>query len=471
MIARKWRFGISALVASVALGACSNGPGANSSPPIGAADHHKSGSTPIQHIVLMIQENRSFNNIFATFPGATGTTTGEELVKVGNSYQQKKIQLTEVPLEDKHSLTHLYRAYSTAYDDGAMDAFNLIKAVVSGKAEGKAPYQYVNPSDVQPYWTIGQDYALADEMFQTQGSGSFTAHQDLIRGGTKIKRTESIIDDPSNGSAWGCDSPTGTKTSLFTTARKFLKDKGPFPCTTDFPKAGANYHTLSDLLDAKGVSWKYYTPEYQQGTTSALWNAFDVIAAVRYGSEWGTNVSWPETNIFSDISNGTLPAMSWVIPDAVNSDHPGYESDTGPSWVASVVNAVGQSSYWNSTAVVIVWDDWGGLYDPVAPPLIDKLGGLGFRVGMLVASPYTPQSSSCAGRGAVHTQYEFGSIVKFIEETFNLGSLGTTDQRATSIANLFNFNQSPCPFQSIPSKRSRAFFLHQKPSGLPVDTE
>src|SRR5579862_4020472 len=222
MIARKWHFGILAAAASVALGACGNGSGESSSPPIAAADHRKSGSTPIQHIVLMIQENRSFNNLFATFPGATGTTTGEELVKVGSSYQQKKIQLDEVPLEDKHSLTHLYHAYHTAYDNGAMDAFNLIKAVVSGKVEGKAPYQYVNPSDVQPYWAIGQDYALADEMFQTQGSGSFTAHQDLIRGGTKIKQTESIIDDPSNGNAWGCDSPTGTKTSLFTTGLKFL---------------------------------------------------------------------------------------------------------------------------------------------------------------------------------------------------------------------------------------------------------
>jgi phospholipase C len=471
MTARHWRFGILAVAASAALGACSNGPGASSSPPLTAAYHRKSGSTPIQHIVLMIQENRSFNDLFATFPGATGTTTGLELVKVGKSYQQKQIQLAEVALEDKHDLTHLYHAYHTAYDGGAMDAFNLIKAVATGKPEGKAPYQYVNPSDVQPYWTIGQEYALADEMFQTQGSGSFTAHQDLIRGGTEIKKTASIIDNPTNASAWGCDSPTGTKTSLITTGLKFLTDKGPFPCTTSFPKGGANYHTLGDLLDAKGVSWKYYTPEYQKGTPSALWNAFDVIAAVRYGSEWGTKVSWPETNIFSDISNGTLPAMSWVIPDGDNSDHPGYPSDTGPSWVASVVDAVGQSSYWNSTAIVIVWDDWGGLYDPVAPPLIDKQGGLGFRVGTLVVSPYTPQGSSCAGRGAVHTQYEFGSIVKFIEETFDLGSLGTTDQRATSIANLFNFNQAPCAFQSIPSKRSRAFFLHQKPSGLPVDTE
>ena len=260
------------------------------------------------------------------------------------------------------------------------------------------------------------------------------------------------------------DSPTGTKTSLITTRLKFLKDKGPFPCTTDFPKGGANYHTLSDLLDAKAVTWKYYTPEYQKGTTGALWNAFDAIAAVRYGSEWGTNVSWPDEHFHRHLERNAA-GDAGVIPDAVNSDHPGYQSDTGPSWVASVVNAVGQSPYWNSTAIVIVWDDWGGLYDPVAPPLIDRLGGLGFRVGMLVASPYTPQSSSCAGRGAVHTQYEFGGV-KFIEETFNLGSLGTTDQRATSIANLFNFNQSPCPFPVDFFKTLAGVLLAPKALGL-----
>jgi phospholipase C len=463
-----WR--LSAAAASVALAACGGSPSLpNGASHASGALHRKTGSSPIQHIVLMIQENRSFNNLFATFPGATGATIGYELVKMGSKYVKKKIKLAKVNLKDPKSLTHLYPAYLTAYDGGAMDSFNLIRATATGKLEGKAPYQYVNPNQVQPYWTMGSEYALADELFQTQGSGSFTAHQDLIRGGTELNASESLIDDPSTQSAWGCDSPPGTKTSLISVSQGYLKNQGPFPCTNQFPSSGG-YETLADLFAAKGVSWKYYTPQYQKGTPSALWNAFDVIASVRNGSDWGTNVTWPETNIFNDISGGTLPAMSWVIPNGDNSDHPGYPSDTGPSWVASVVNAIGQSSYWDSTAIVIVWDDWGGLYDPVAPPLIDQQGGLGFRVGAIVVSPYTPHPS-CSGLGAVHTAYEFGSIIRFIEETWNLGSLGTTDQRATSIGNLFNLSQSPCSFHAIPSKYSKAFFVHQKPSGLPVDTE
>jgi phospholipase C len=461
--------GIGALVAGIALSACAGGESAAPVPANGAQGiRSSSSSTPIQHIVLMIQENRSFNTLFAGFPGAVSTTTGEELVGKGKHAKEKPIPLAEVNLEAKKDLNHLYPAYQTAYQNGNMDGFNLIKSTVTGKVEGKESYQYVNPAQVQPYWAIGQQYALADEMFQTQGSGSFTAHQDLIRGGTEIDSTQSIIDDPTSSSAWGCDSPNGAQTSLITTNLQYLRDQGPFPCTNDFPSSGT-YETLSDLLDAKAVSWKYYTPPYKRGSTSALWNAFDAIAEVRYGSEWGTNVNWPETNIFSDISNGSLPAMSWVIPDADNSDHPGY-SDSGPSWVATVVNAIGQSQYWNSTAVIVVWDDWGGFYDPVAPPPLDNQGGPGFRVGMLAVSPYT-EGPSCTGLGAVHTVYEFGSIIRFIEDTWNLGRLGTTDGTSTSIANTFNFNQSPCPFQSIASKYSRAFFLHQKPSGLPVDTE
>ncbi len=112
-------------------------------------------------------------------------------------------------------------------------------------------------------------------------------------------------------------------------------------------------------------------PQSGAGTTAWIWSAFDAIRAVRYGPEWGANVngpaSTPETSIFTDITNGTLPAVSWLVPDNQNSDHPdnppAAEPDTGPSWVASVVNAVGASSAWNTTAIVVIWDDWGGFYD------------------------------------------------------------------------------------------------------------
>lgn len=423
-------------------------------------------SDPIQHIVLLVQENRTFNDLFATYPGVTGTTTGLWRTGGGRHAKTITVNLTETPLAIRDNLNHLYPAYKTAYRNGNMDAFNRIVSAVSGRREGMVPYQYVNPSDITEYWTLASDYALANKMFQTQGSASFTAHQDLIRGGSEIDATDSIVDNPTSKKAWGCNSPANTVTTLITTSLVYEAGKGPFPCTSAFPYTGSNYKTLADLLDAKSISWKYYTPAATSYTVGALWNAFAVIASLYDNpSEWSAHISTPSNNILTDIADGSLPQMSWVIPDAANSDHPGYSSDTGPSWVAGIVNAIGESPYWNSTAVVIVWDDWGGIYDPVAPPELDSQGGPGFRVPMIVVSPYVP-----AGEIS-QTTYEFGSIIRYIEDTWSLGRLGTTDETSTSIAGMFDYSLEPRAYRAVRTKYSRAFFLHQKPSGLPVDTE
>jgi len=428
-----------------------------------------SGSnSPIQHIVLIVQENRTFNNLFATFPGATGSTTGLETLRRGKNRKVKDVSLKEVPLLDHTDPNHSYTAFLTGYDGGKLDAFNLIHVYGGNRDEGSAPYLYVNPADIKPYWTMAAEWGLANAMFQTQGSESFTAHQDLIRGGTEIDSTASLIDNPPySRMVWGCDSNPSTVTSLITTSLQLERNAGPFPCSSDFPYGSSEYLTLRDLLDAKSVSWKYYAPEV--GTSGGIWSAFDVIAPVRNGPEWGTNVDWPQTNIFNDISSGTLPAVSWVIPDGKDSDHPGDSSDTGPSWVTSVVNAVGESSYWNTAAIVVVWDDWGGFYDPVAPPARDTQGGPGFRVPMIVISPYARETSSSQPGYISNTVYEFGSIIQFIEDTFNLGRLGTTDGTTNSMLDMFNYYQTPRLFQSIGSKYSRSYFLHRGPTRTPVD--
>jgi phospholipase C len=412
--------------------------------------------------VLVIQENRTFDDFFATFPGADGARQGEIKTPSGD----KHVPLQRVNLVEKCDFSHSWLAYRRDWDNGKMDAFNLEgRGLCKGHA-GKEVYQYVDPKQIAPYWRIASQWVLGDHMFTTQGSDSFTAHQDLIAGGTMINphQTKSIVDIPS-AKPWGCDAPPGTGTSLLvaqgkgkTPKREY--DRGPFPCLT--------YATLRDLLDAKSVAWKYYSPR-EPGGTGSLWNAFDAIKAVREGPEWKTNIAKPK-QFFNDVTGGTLPSVAWIVPDAVNSDHPGNYSDTGPSWVASVVNAIGESSYWRSTAVIVVWDDWGGFYDNVPPPFMDKWGGLGFRVPMLIVSPYARKTGSQAGYIS-HTQYEFGSILKFIEAVWRLGSLGTTDMRATSIVDCFDFAQSPRAFTRIKAKYSRAYFLRQPPSGLPVDSE
>jgi phospholipase C len=451
------------------LAACDGGssslPGRSALTVAAHEKHHR--AIPIEHIVLVVQENRTFNDLFATFPGATGTTVGRERV----DGRARSIKLAEVTLRTSKNLNHSYAGFLTAYNNGSMDAFNLIKYWGRAPHEGSLPYEYVDPSDVQPYWEMATQYGLANAMFTTQASASFTAHQDLIRGGTAIDSSDSLIGNPPYGEAWGCDSQSGTTTSLITTTLQVKKDAGPFPCTSAFPHhASGGYKTLRDLLDAQSVSWKYYTPAI--GDPGALWDAFDVIAPVRYGPEWGTNVNWPETNVFNDITSGRLPAVSWVIPDSKNSDHPSTGSDTGPSWVAAVVNALGESSYWDSCAIIVVWDDWGGFYDPVAPPLPrDDQGGPGLRVPMIVISPFARETSARTPGYISNTVYGFGSIIRFIEDTFALGRLGTTDATSRSIRDMFDFDQPPRKFQPIGSKYSRWYFLHQIPSGRPVDDQ
>ena len=161
-----------------------------------------------------------------------------------------------------------------------------------------------------------------------------------------------------------------------------------------------------------------------------------------------------------------------MIPEDKNSDHPGDHLqgnvDLGPQWVASVANAVGQSGYWDSSVVVVIWDDWGGFYDNAKPPFQDNYGGLGFRVPMLVISPYDRTGSGKNGGFVSHTQYEFGSILKYIEDTFSLGSLGTTDVRATSIGNVFELQSKAAglPCDSILVTRTRIFQGAQRQAAI-----
>lgn len=426
-----------------------------------------SSGSPIKHIVLIVQENRSFNGFFATFTGTDGTTTGQAEANPACSppIQAGPVALTEQPLALSQDLNHSWKTgYSIAYDGGKMDGFDLIKFGGDGAYECTYPYMYTNPNDIKPYWALASQYTLAEHMFTTNGSDSFTAHQDLIRGGTIVDPKRAMIDDPTCGNCyWGCNAPGGTITHLITPANKWVQN-GPFPCTNKFKSP---YKTLADLLDAKKITWKYYLPVSSQ-INGKLFSAFDVIYAVRYGSDWN-NMSSPETNILNDVKNGNLPQMSWVIPEGVNSDHPGTLSngkptDLGPQWVATVVNAIGESSYWSSTAIVIVWDDWGGIYDNKAG-VLKHYGGPGERIPALIVSPYAKAGNISK------TTYQFGSILKYIENNWKLGSLKTTDSTSASIIDCFNYKQTPIVYQPISTSLGPKYFLHEHHSYEPPDDD
>ncbi len=433
------------------------------------ARHSPVSSSPIQHVIIVLQENRSFDDFFATFPGADGTTYGCMEKGVHLPVRTAQPATSQCPTGDKvvqlvdgrltsDSLGHQFFSYRKEYDDGRMDGFDRVERTESRGMKvlaGTYAYRYVDPKYIEPYWQLAEHWVLADHMFTTQGSSSFTAHQDFIAGGTPIGK-DNVIDFPTPAN-WGCTAPPGTVTSLVTSKGKYLRDKGPFPCFT--------YETIRDLLDAKGISWLYFT----NPSDSYVWNAFDAIKAVREGPEWSTNIIIPETQIFSYISNSELPAVSYVIPDSETSDHPNARTDKGPQWVASVVNAIGESSYWTSSVIIVTWDEWGGEYDNVPPPQLDGQG-LGPRVALLIISPYDKETSSSQPGYISHTQYEDGSILKFMEENWNLGSLGTSDRRANSISDVFDFTQSPRAFVTVPSSLSIDYFAHRyKVSSDPID--
>ncbi len=420
----------------------------------------------IQHVVILLQENRSFNNLFMGFPGAQTASTGR-CDPNGAPWCPSGgvVHLTTVTLESNHEiggldLDHEHEAFLTEYNGGQMDGFDKIHfGSIGQKGPAKLyPYKYVVRSETKPYWDFASTYGIADHMFFTATASSFVAHQQIIAGTTQISPTESLTNEPGTTSPWGCDSSRirGMQevfTPVINTAG-VVNPNGPFPCFTQ-------YGTMADLLDAKKVSWNYYiAPMYgtKADTSGAYWNGFDPIKKVacptghyttdggayicNRGPDWA-HVSSPNTNVLSDIKNGKLPAVSWVIPLLCTSDHPGSGANQGPRWISSVVNAIGESKYWNNTAVIVMWDDWGGWYDPVEPPQVSYTG-LGFRVPMIVISPYAK------AHYVSHTQYNFGSVLKFIEETFGLGSLGTTDASANSMADMFDMTQSPATYKPEP---------------------
>ncbi|MGA8534891.1 MAG: alkaline phosphatase family protein [Candidatus Tumulicola sp.] len=423
------------------------GPNAGPAQSVTSGNRHSGSSSKIKHVVIIIQENRSFVNLFSGFPGA-------DAPKVGYEHDGTKVTLSQMSFKGL-GLNHGFNTSVVDWDNGKMDGFDL-----SSPSSPKFPYSYLTRSDVTPYWTMAKSYVLADRMFPTQFGGSFSAHLNLIAGTDKISPTVAITDYASMD-PWGCDAPNGTKSFIVNSSRQVSK-KGPFPCFTQFK-------TMADTLDAAGVSWKYYAPQTIDCSDECdggglEWSSFDAISNVRYGPDWQRNVINPQTAILNDAPNGTMASVSWVVPDLKDSDHPGTNSDTGPSWVAAVVNAIGKSQYWDSTAIVVVWDDWGGWYDDAPPPQLDFLG-LGIRVGCVIISPYAKAHT------VSHTQYEYGSILKFIEETFGLASLGYSDARATSISDSFDFTQAPIPFKHIKAKYPAKHFLLERPSFRPPDDE
>jgi phospholipase C len=296
---------------------------------------------------------------------------------------------------------------------------------------------------VEPYWALAQQYVLGDRMFQSNTGPSFVAHQYMIAG-----QSGNVAENPT-GSVWGCDAERGTTAALMGPNGTELP--GVYPCF--------DYQTTADLLDEKGVTWRYYAPG--SGDNYFILSAYQAVRHIRFGKDWDQNVISPSRRVLVDIKAGELAQVTWIVPDWSHSDHPGSGSE-GPDWVASIVNAIGNSPYWNSTAIFISWDDWGGWYDHVDPPKVDAMGP-GFRVPLLIVSPYTKHGY------ITHRNHEAAGFIKFIEYNFDLGTLGARDAGTDAYLDCFDYTQKPPAFAPIPTKVKADQLIREVDSGPPDD--
>ena len=426
-------------------------------------------SSKIKHVVVIFQENRTPDNLFHD---QNLINAGADIVSSGTNSLGQTIQLTPTSLGVDYDLSHAHSAFVAMYDGGKMDGANKVTVSCSKGATDCPPpnaqFLYVQASDVGPYFQMAEQYTFGDRMFQTNEGPSFPAHQFIISGTSAPTATSNLFVAENGqgftnaGNNTGCTSPPQEYVYLIDPYG--AESSTMYPCT-DHP-------VLMDELDAKGISWRYYTP-----SAGSLWTAPNAIqhlcgpnatppnATACTSSDWVNNVVLYTTQnpapILTDIANNQLPAVSWVIPGGANSDHAGSTTTTGgPDWVASIVNAIGTSSYWSNTAILIVWDDWGGWYDHVAPAVVNNGTSwgsgyvYGFRVPLIVISPYAKAAYIS------HVTHDFGSILNFIEGTFGLSSLGYADARADDLSDCFDFTQTPITFQTINTTVGADFFLH-----------
>ena len=439
--------------------------------------------TRIKHVIIIVQENHSFDNYFGTYAGANGLNNapaccptslstpgggtvspfhldvsrpvliqGDELAP-GQMYPGVggiTGTLSGTPGSDTPpfhlssetaiTLQHSWEAAHADWNNGKMNGF------IAGE-KTNATMGYYNGEDIPSYWDYAVNFVLDDNFFSSLMGPSLPNHLYIASGSSG----DGTVSNPRryywivNGSVINNDSASGPNFRMY-------------------EPLDLSWSPLVQELTQSGVSWKWYTGA-PDPTALSYW---DVLPAFGYfhhhPSELSKNVVGTQ-NFIDSLANGTLPSVSWVIPGSgyaprnypfasdppipqcVTSEHPPARPDCGMDYVTYLVNAVMKSPYWSSTAVVLTWDDYGGFYDHVAPPVVDAYGE-GFRVPTLVISPW-------AKHGFVdHTPYEFGSLLSFVEADFGLPKLGTRDSVGigrNDLMNSFDFAQAPQPPLVLPA--------------------
>ncbi len=414
----------------------------------------------IKHVIVIMQENRSFDTYFGVYPGADG-------IPAGVCLPDPRSEGCAKPFVDHSDVNgggpHGQGAATSDINNGKMDGF--VKSADAGSKGCSNPDNpactnkatpdvmgYHVQSDIPNYWSYAQNYVLQDHMFEPNASWSLPEHLFQV----------------SEWSAY-CTQHNDPKS-----CKNALQGPGLPP---DFKGGGADpiyaWTDLTYLFHKSNVSWGYYVvagtepdcrndeavscaPVRQNAKTPGIWNPLPYFDTVKDDGQLGNIQS--VDNFYQAAKNGNLPAVSWVVPSNPVSEHPPGAVSAGQSYVTSLVNAVMNSPDWDSSAIFLAWDDWGGFYDHVPPPKVDE-NGYGLRVPGLVISPY-------AKRGYVdHQTLSFDAYAKFIEDDFLNGQRldpktdGRPDPRPTvredvpqlgNLADDFDFSQSPRPPTPLP---------------------
>ncbi len=445
-----------------------------------------------KHVIVIVQENRSPDNLFQGLCSAPfGTSSDCSTSPTGSQYDIQTsnwldktsstgvTQPTTVALANDYDPSHTHAAFTTTCDftDGACKMDGAANDSCTGTCPSRFAFAYVSNTDstLDPYLTLATEYGWANYMFQTNQGPSFPAHQFLF-GGTSAPTT---ADDakgtfaaenmtPYYADNSGCLAAPTTTVELISATGEH--NKYIYPCL--------DHETLADLFESIHVTWKYYTE-----SNGSIWTAPTAIHHICLpsngecaGKEFVNNVVVKPSHLLTDIANCDLAQMAWVIPDGTNSDHPKSNTGGGPSWVASVVNAIGNNAkckdgetYWDNTAIIITWDDWGGWYDHEPPTFLPGVEGdyqYGFRVPMMFVSAYTPAAY------VDNTRMDFGTILRFVENNFGIveGALNFADARSsTDLKEFFNLKQVPRVFLTIPAPLDASYFIND--TNAPVDPD
>jgi phospholipase C len=411
----------------------------------------------IQHVVFIVQENHSFDNYFGTYPGARGFPAGTSLptdVNVSGSARLSPYLLSDgepvyltgdelppglsdpaqlsagasdylphhVSSESSSGLTNAWTASHIAFDNGKMDGF------ISAQGGNPQTMGYYDRSDIPYYWDYADHFVLCDNFFSSLMGPTFPNHLYIASGAS------GPVNYSSKSYSWVTN---GTIT-------------GDLGGSLPYESLNLTWATMAQELTQANHTWSWYDGD-PDPTSASAWNVLPEFSYFQQHPQLITqNVK--STQLFaSDVAAGKLAAVSWIMPGtwtppgfpsalqgSGTSEHPPARSDAGMDYVSYLVNRVMNSTYWNSTAIVVTWDDWGGFYDHVAPPQVDGFG-LGFRVPALVISPWVKPHY------IDHTQYEFASMLKFAEVNFNLHSLTARDSSANDMMSMFDFGQAPLP--------------------------